>query len=300
MDAELLSAAIVEAGAEGYDIASISGGEPLMYRGLVRLLDAARCAGMRTSLVTNGILLDEARLENLHPRLDFLAISLDGGPELHDRIRGSRGAFDRMAARLPGLRATGLPFGFVFTLSSASFDDLLWGLDFAVEQGAQLFQIHPLDETGRALVQLRGRAPAAGDSLAAWLAAQHLIVAYADRIAVRVDLIPAPTIPSLMPELMDESVADDRPLADAVSPLVIEDDGTIVPLEYGIDRRCALGSLHDARLSVLARRWLAAPTGHARLGAICREAYRRVCDNDVKILTWHQEIVREAADSLAR
>lgn len=290
----LLQRAIADAAAEGYTVASISGGEPLMYDGLVPLLESAQAAGMRTSLVTNGILLDEARLAELRPCLEFVAISLDGRPAVHDQIRGSRGAFERMAGRLPMLRASGVPFGFVYTLSSASIDDLIWALDFAIASGAVLFQIHPLDEVGRALVKLRGKAPGADDTLATWLAVKYLAAGYADQIAVVIDLVEHRRIDELTPELLRDGDVPAGPLADAVSPLVIEADGTVVPLSFGIDRRCALGSLHDAGLSALARRWLAAPAGYRRFRGICRDAHRRVDAGDVKLLTWHQEIVSAA------
>jgi Fe-coproporphyrin III synthase len=291
---DVLCAAIRDAAAEGYTWMSVSGGEPLMYGGLHHLLDAARAAGMGTSLVTNGILLDARRIESLAAHLDLLAISIDGRPELHDRIRGSEGAFRRMAARLPRLREAGVPFGFVLTLSEDSFDDLLWAIDFAVEQGARVFQIHLLDETGRATVHLRGRGTPGPQVLPAWMTAQHLAIAYQDRLAVTIDLARAAAIPQLVPELLSDDDPSDWPLSRAVSPLVIEDDGTVVPLEYGIERRFALGSVRKARLSELARRWLVAPNGYDQLRSLCRRTHAQLLAEGVEISTWSQEVMRNA------
>lgn len=287
---DILCAALRDAAAEGYTWASISGGEPLMYGGLLHLLDAARSAGMGTSVVTNGILLDARRIEGLATRLDLLQISIDGRPELHDRIRGSEGAFRRMAGRLPHLREAGVPFGFVLTLSDDSFDDLLWALDFAAEQGARSFHIHGLAEKGRALVQLRGRGPSRSRAFDAWFAVQRLAKAYDDRMEVTIDLAPVTSIRDLYPELLSQEDPTDWPLSQAVSPLVLEDDGTVVPFTYGFPRDHALGSMRKTRLSELARRWLASPRGYDLLRAQCRRTYAQVLAEGNEVLTWYREV----------
>ncbi len=291
---DLLVAAVEDAAEEGYAAMSVSGGEPLLYTGLGRILDAARANGMKAALVTNGMLLDAEQVEHLALRLDYLAISIDGRPERHDRMRGSRGAFRKMAARLPLLREAGIPFGFVFTLSHESFDDLIEMLDFAVSEHAQIFQIHLLDETGRAAIRLRGQAPSGTDAVAAWVAVQHLAKAYQDRISVTVDLAPLDAIPQLVPEMFDDRDPASHPLAALLSPLVIEDDGTLTPFQYGFDRRHAIGSLHDAPLAVQARAWKNNRGGSSRLRGLCRHTYHRAQRDGVKILTWYQELSKSA------
>src|SRR4030095_8982415 len=47
-----------------------------------------------------------------------------------------------------------------------------------------------------------------------------------------------------------------KKIEDVAQTLVVESDGTVVPLTHGVNRALRLGSLSDARLSVLARRWL--------------------------------------------
>lgn len=290
---DILCAAIQDAAAEGYTWVSVSGGEPLMYGGLLQLLDAARSAGMGTSMVSNGILLDARRIDGLSTRLDLLEISIEGRPELHDGIRGSQGAFRRMAGRLPHLREAGVPFGFVLTLSDESADDLLWVLDFALEQGARALKIHGLGETGRAVVYLRGRTPTSR-ALATWGAVQHLAKAYEDRIAITTDLSPITTIRDLVPELLSQEDPAHWLLSQAVSPLVIEDDGTVVPLAYGFPREHALGSMRKIRLGELARRWLANPHGYEQLRSLCRRTYAQVLAEGTEVLTWYREVMRHA------
>src|SRR3954447_10697746 len=71
----MLRGALDDAAAAGYNVASMSGGEPTLYPGLASLLDHARGLGMRTTVTTNGMLLEGRRLDDLRGRVDVLAIS---------------------------------------------------------------------------------------------------------------------------------------------------------------------------------------------------------------------------------
>src|SRR5262249_42287984 len=110
----LLCGAVTDAGQEGYTVVGISGGEPLLYRPLPELLEHAHMCGLITTVTSNGMLLDGQRLARLQGCVDLLAISLDGIPASHNRIRGSERAFETMRARLEGVRQSGIPFGFIF------------------------------------------------------------------------------------------------------------------------------------------------------------------------------------------
>ncbi len=74
---------------------SISGGEPLLVEYTDEVLAAAKHAGvLYTHLVTNGLLLDEARARSLRDaRLDEVSISIDGPAAFHDRLRGKEGSY---------------------------------------------------------------------------------------------------------------------------------------------------------------------------------------------------------------
>src|SRR5437588_10013560 len=117
LDPELLGSAVIAAGEEGFNVLGVSGGEPTLYRSLPALLDRAHVAGMLTTVTSNGMLLDNRKLDSLAGGIDLLAISLDGSRESHDRMRAADGSFDRMASRLDGVRSSGIPFGFIFTLT---------------------------------------------------------------------------------------------------------------------------------------------------------------------------------------
>ena len=143
-------AVIEDAAAASYNVVGFSGGEPLMFSPLRELLLHARAFGMLTTVTTNGMLLDQKHITALQGAAGLVAISLDGKPAAHNRMRGHPRAFQIMARRLPALRKAGIPFGFIFTLTQFNLDELLWAAEFAIEQGARLLQIHPLELVGRA------------------------------------------------------------------------------------------------------------------------------------------------------
>ena len=63
-----------------------------------------------------------------------------------------------------------------------------------------------------------------------------------------------------------------RYLGEIVSPLVIEDDGTVTPLRYGFARRFAFGNLHQERLASMTARWIASQAGFD-YGALMTQGY---------------------------
>jgi MoaA/NifB/PqqE/SkfB family radical SAM enzyme len=143
---------------------------------------------MRTSVASNGMLLDELTIEKLKGAIDILAISLDGKPDFHNHMRGNKQAFQIMTKRLEGIRQSDIPFGFIFTINHQNFRHLDWIANFALEQRASLLQIHPLEALGRAKKDLAKIIPTASISAYAYLEAIKLHERLGDRLHVRIDL----------------------------------------------------------------------------------------------------------------
>lgn len=74
----------------------LSGGEPLMHSDLFRLCGFLRNRGIRVTILTTGLLL-KRNAEKLIDFVDDVIVSLDGPPEIHDRIRRLPGAFELLA-----------------------------------------------------------------------------------------------------------------------------------------------------------------------------------------------------------
>jgi MoaA/NifB/PqqE/SkfB family radical SAM enzyme len=285
---------IADAADEGYAALCVSGGEPLLYPGLIALLDEAREHGLATAVTTNGTLLDARRLECLRGRVDLLSISLDGVPESHDRMRASPGAFAAMEGLLEGVREAGLPFGFLFTLTRTNAHELGWLADFAAGQGARHLQIHPLAETGRAAGALHGHAPDDFETAFAWVAAMRLRESLRGRLRIHLDLLDRAALRAGLAAI-PAGGSRDR-LADLVTTLVVEADGTVAPLRHGFPRAFSLGSLQEGRLRLLGERWRRERS--RAFADLCRRTLEELAapaPADIPFVNWHEEVARRAA-----
>jgi MoaA/NifB/PqqE/SkfB family radical SAM enzyme len=275
---------------QGYKVASFSGGEPILCNDLSKMLEHAKQLGMKTTVTSNGMLLSGARLAMLTGRTDVLAISLDGVPESHNRMRASEKAFEGMLMNLEGVRESGIPFGFIFTLTQYNVNEVEWAAQFAVEQGAKLFQIHPLEEVGRAIDVLPQTRPDEIEMAFAYLEAERLRTRYRTSLFVQVDIFHRSVLEQ-HPEWFyaEEHWPEPEVLSDCISPLVIEADGTAVPLGYGFGRQYALGSLREQPLKALARQWL--EHRHMPFRELCRRVHAEACQSsDLPFLNWYELI----------
>ncbi len=99
----------------------IGGGEPLLRKDLPEIVKEVKANGMRCGMTTNGWLVSELPF----PDIDFCEISLDGAKaETHDKIRGTKGAFDRALKALEIARKK-CPTHLNFTLQSDNYLELL-------------------------------------------------------------------------------------------------------------------------------------------------------------------------------
>lgn len=297
----LLRDALAAASREKYTVAGISGGEPLLYKPLRELLESAHQCGMITTVTSNGMLLTERRLETLYGVVDLLAISLDGMPASHNRVRASERAFDTMAARLEGVRQAGIPFGFIFTLTQYNLHELDWVANFAIEQGATLLQIHPLEEVGRAAVSLPGAHPDGIEATYAYLETQRIRARVGDRLHVHLDLISRAFLQAHPDHVFADPLRPEEveyPLADLVSPLVIEADGTLAPLQYGFARDYAFGNLQEASLPELASRWRR--ERYPAFRTLCQQVFKEVTESiDLPFSNWYELIGQRAVHAMA-
>ncbi len=76
-------------------VISFTGGEPLLHPHLEQIISKASRIGILCRTGTNGISLNEKRLEALKKAgLAFIWLSIDSGiPEIHDNNRGKNGLF---------------------------------------------------------------------------------------------------------------------------------------------------------------------------------------------------------------
>lgn len=296
LSVELLLKVIGDAKEEGYNTVSFSGGEPLLYPSLFQLLEHAHQCQMRTAVTSNGMLLTKRNIYKLSGMVDLLAISIDGIPETHNRMRRSEKAFETMVSRLEDLRQSEIPFGFIFTLSKYNFRQLDWVANFALEQGASLLQIHPLELVGRAQNYLMSIQPDENLAAYAYLKAREFQETMGDRLYVHIDLAHQDILQSNPGSIFaDRSLSNKREscFAEILSPLIVEADGTVTPIQYGFARKYILGNLKSAHLNKLISQWL--NTTYPSFLKLCQQVYQEVIvPKELPILDWYEVIARQA------
>jgi hypothetical protein len=146
-------------------------------------------AGLQCLLTSNGTLVSPRRLGPLAGCLDLLVLSLDGPRPEHDRMRARDGAYDAMARRIAAIRETGIPFGFLFTLTQHNVHQLEWAAGFAAASGASLLQVHPLEASGRGR-SLTSSVPDAIEGSYALLEVARLRRAFGETLRFQLDLVP--------------------------------------------------------------------------------------------------------------
>jgi MoaA/NifB/PqqE/SkfB family radical SAM enzyme len=290
---DLLSACLQDAASLGYRQLAVSGGEPLLYRPLSALLSHARALGFVNTITTNGMLATAARWGPIADLVDLVAVSVDGRPTEHDALRRRAGAFAATIANLEVIRGSGVPFGFIFTLTQHNVDCLDFIVRLAADQGARSVQVHPLTLHGRAIKALTGSRPDGIELAAAIVEARRL----GDKLGVVVH-VDALTVQQLV--AYRHEVVPGRPISEFVdvSPtLVVESDGWVVPLTHEVDRSLALGRLGNASLRTLTQDWLARGGGEMLVGACERTWAEVVADGSDLPVYWYDEVAERTVAS---
>ncbi len=111
----------------------VTGGEPFLRRDAETLLPEIAVRGRALEVLhfpTNGWFTDRvlrtcAQIRIRRPEIELIVtVSIDGPRELHDRIRGREGAFDRAIATYRGLRSGGVKVYLGTTISVDNHDCL--------------------------------------------------------------------------------------------------------------------------------------------------------------------------------
>ena len=303
LPSEPLLAALDLLAREGFNGVGLSGGEPLLYSELFALLQRARERGMITTVTSNAMLITKERAGLLREHADVVAVSLDGPPEAHNRMRNHPRAFELMALGVDHLREAGVRFGFIFTLTYHNLHELSWIAEYAAEKGAALLQVHPLEEVGRGAAQTGGLSPDGLELGRSFVEVARLQNKYRDRLVIQYDVADIDILRA-QPERgfavqMDAPVPNEEgmlpPLADLIAPIVIEADGAIVPLQYNFSRRFELGNILSPTLESDLNTWKT--QSFPEFLAVCRRAHKKLVDSDATTLpfvNWYGAVLNES------
>jgi len=111
----------------GVRLVTLSGGEPLLKKGILDAMMYAKKKGMMTNITDNGTLINEKNVDEILSAFDIINISLDSlDPKKHDKIRGVKGTFKKAmnSIRLLKKRSKGTVINVQSVLNSENLDDL--------------------------------------------------------------------------------------------------------------------------------------------------------------------------------
>ena len=127
-----------------------SGGEPLVRPDALDLIRHARSLGLSCTLSTNGLLIDDAKADELAAAgLKYAGISIDGMESRHDKLRGQSGAFQGSMAAIRRCRQRGIKVGVRFTVHALNVTDLDDVIDLCLEEGVERLCVYHLAYAGR-------------------------------------------------------------------------------------------------------------------------------------------------------
>jgi radical SAM protein with 4Fe4S-binding SPASM domain len=143
----LLSRVLDETGAS---LVTLTGGEPLVRPDLDVLVDFLTGRGVTVNLITNGTLLDEARIARLAGRVSLYEVPLlADSARLHDRLSGAPGAFDRVTMAVADLKAAGQRVVGVFVATALNLPAWTGVVDLAMALGLDGLMFNRFNPGGR-------------------------------------------------------------------------------------------------------------------------------------------------------
>lgn len=134
----------------GVPVLLFSGGEPLLRKDLIEMIEYASTLGLRPVLSSNGTLITPEKADALKKAgIQYIGVSIDGGPTIHDSFRCQPGSFNQAVEGIRNSLAAGIKTGIRFTVNHHNRADLEQVLDLVVKEGIPRFCMYHLVYSGR-------------------------------------------------------------------------------------------------------------------------------------------------------
>jgi pyrroloquinoline quinone biosynthesis protein E len=182
---EVWERVMAEAAALGVLQVGCSGGEPLLYQDLNRVIESIRREGMYSNLITSGVGLDAARAGRLRESgLDAVQISFQSDEAgLSDALAGTRAHELKIQACI-AVRDADLPLGLNVVLHRGNIDRLPDILEMAAELGAMRIELAHVQFAGWAWKNRTALLPSRAQVARAAEVADQAVANYAERFQV--------------------------------------------------------------------------------------------------------------------
>ena len=297
----------------GYNVISLSGGEPFLYNELEQLVTASRSLGYFNSVTTNGMLLRSQRAGRILRQLDLVAVSVDGKQEAHDLMRGQQGAFASMLEGLDILKDSIEKFGLIHTLLPDSWQILSWLTDFALEHKASLLHLHPLELSGRATENFGNLRFTPIDLYRVYIAHYYLKTFSEPELFIQLDLLHRDNIignPNFFfhqsgyasagagtapdPGASTQPERSAKNFSSLFKELIINEAGDLLPIAHGCSDFFRIGNINSGiPLEEMISRFM-----EEKLDSIMQlynDTYREIlADNEFEIFNWSEKVIENS------
>jgi len=137
-----LERVLEEARELGMEKIQLSGGEPTLYKHLLRIVEYLHNSGVETLLVTNGTTMTPDMARRLHDNRVIIGISLESiVEEVDDNLTGAPGAFQKKMEAIAMLKETGytkdVPLNIIVKTLKANQNTFLQTWRWALDNGLQ-------------------------------------------------------------------------------------------------------------------------------------------------------------------
>jgi len=283
----------------GFDVISVSGGEPFLYPPLASLLRSAKEMGMRTQLVTNGTLLETPIARESLPYLDLVAISIDGDEALHDAVRKHKGAYKKAIQGARSVVDKNIRLGIIHAITSGSWKKMIEVAELSFELGSSLIQFHPLELSGRAITELP-EGLSLEDLHRAYIVFNNLQEKYADTMHVQMDCLHR-LIVQADPEMCgyqgDEFVPTSESFLKLTQSIIVNEKGDVMPFSYGMHSDYFIGNITNKNPGAITEMFQSYFPGKAMgFSKLLSDSYNSYQNTgyDDDLVVWSEFIVRQS------
>jgi radical SAM protein with 4Fe4S-binding SPASM domain len=140
----------------GAHLVSLSGGEPMLRQDVYQIVEFLSQRRVAINLITNGSLLDEAAVARLTPdRVSIFELPLlSAEREIHDRMSGATGAFDKMTNAVAELKLRGQRVVGVFVATKLNLPTWRETAELGIALGVDGIMFNRFNPGGRGLENL--------------------------------------------------------------------------------------------------------------------------------------------------
>jgi len=278
----------------------LTGGEPLLYKGLPEVLRvAARISGLQVTVCTNATLMNAryaTLLSEVHAKVN---VSIDGEAPFHDYFRNLPGAFRASERGIRTMVERGIPLTIVTTISQTNLNSLPVMVKWAAQIGASQFRVQPLLRLGRGL-QITNQCLTSDQMNRLLLELSDLANTYSAH-GLRCSFIGAARrflLTHPCGAYVCNGTGCHRRVAKEIKKIVVREDGTVLPEVTNLNHRFALGHIEEAPLSVLVSRYF--EHGYDKFDLLCRNTYAEVLPTwESAIVPWDQIVAERSHQWIA-